>query len=61
MLKGRKLNVDPYKLSTTRTVRIPKLSGLQPGDLIYIEQLENGFILLIPEKVWKTREKNSEI
>lgn len=65
VIKGRLLSDNPYVIRSDNgrglMVGIPKLSHLIPrdkkngikGDCVYIEELVDGSILLVPEKLYK--------
>lgn len=62
-MKGQLLRIAPYTVTqngvNTVSVKIvlSPLTCLRPGNLVYQEKLEDGTILLIPEKIYLEREK----
>jgi hypothetical protein len=55
-VKGRLLKRSPYIVSKNGEfglkVSINELAGFNPGDKVYQEQMDDGTILLIPEKIY---------
>jgi hypothetical protein len=56
-MKGQLLRAIPYVISGKNTkgmkVSINELSGLKSGDRVYQKKLDNGAILIIPEKIYE--------
>lgn len=54
-IHGQSVSSRSYKIIRNNNfgylVSIPKLSGLKPGDKVFVEKMDNGVILLVPEKI----------
>lgn len=55
-IKGQLLRADSYKTYPNKgggcKVTLPRLSGINPGENVYIEKHDSGIILIIPESVY---------
>lgn len=53
--KGKLLRKKPYQITKhgkcSMSITISDMADVEKGDLFYQEQMENGIILLIPEKI----------
>ncbi|MFA5297267.1 MAG: hypothetical protein WC389_03565 [Lutibacter sp.] len=49
-VKGISVSTKLYKIAKNSTVTVPKLTGLKPDDLVAIEKMDNGNVILIPKR-----------